>query len=217
MVLQASSKKGGAFEVLSGTSFSLFAMQSAKIGYGGLEYAAGIPGSIGGAIFMNAGASGQEIASLVESVDYINEDGKYKCYPKEELLFKYRWSSFHKMKGFIFSASLRLYPDAAARKVQIELINKRKQTQPLKEPSCGCVFRNGKEFIAGKLIDEMNLKGLQIGGAQVSNTHGNFIINRGSAKAQDVKDLVQIIEDNVFEKTQYKLEREIRYVPYQRN
>ena len=166
---------------------------------------------------MNAGASGQEIASLIKSVDYISEDGKYKSYSKDELLFKYRWSSFHEMNGVIFSACLKLYPDRTARETQIKLINKRKLAQPLKEASCGCVFRNGNEFIVGKLIDEMNLKGLQVGGAEVSNTHANFIVNRGLATAQDVKDLVQIIEEKIFEKTQYKLEREIRYVPYRRS
>ena len=202
------------FDVLAGTSFPLFAIKSAKMGFGGLEYGAGIPGSIGGAIFMNAGANNQEISCLVESVDFIDDAGILTTYTKDKLTFKYRWSNFHEMKGAIASARLKLYPDSGARKKQIKLVGKRKVSQPLNQASCGCVFRNGADFVTGRLIEELGLKGKTVGGAQISTTHANFIVNAGSAKAKDVKALVKIIEDTITEKTGYVLEREMRYVPY---
>ena len=207
-------QNGDFFDILAGTSFPLFAIKSAKMGFGGLEYGAGIPGSIGGAIFMNAGASGQEISNLVESVDFIDDAGELTTYKKDEISFKYRWSNFHEMNGAIASVRLKLYPDNSARKKQIELVGKRKISQPLNQASCGCVFRNGADFVTGRLIEELGLKGKTIGGAQISTTHANFIVNAGSAKAEDVKALVKIIEDTIAEKTGYILEREMRYVSY---
>lgn len=204
------------FEVYSGTSFARFGMQCAKLGYGGLEYAIGIPGTVGGALFMNAGASGQEISSVVESVDYLHESGEKKTYLRNEIVFKYRWTSFHDMKGVILSAKLRLYPFREARAKQIEIIQKRRSSQPYSEPSCGCVFRNGENYSTGKLIDELGLKGYSIGGAQISSLHANFIVNKGEAKASDVKALIEKIEREVFEKKNILLKREIRFVSYQR-
>lgn len=208
---------GEVFDVASGNSFARFGQQVAKLGFGGLEYAIGIPGSIGGAVFMNAGASGQEIAPLVESVDYLHENGTIQTYTQDELVFKYRWSIFHNLKGMITSVKLKLYPYPFARKKQLEIISARKKSQPYDEPSCGCVFRNGENYSTGKLIDELGLKGLSFGGAQISNLHGNFIVNTGDAKASDVKNLILKIEKEFLERKKIVLKREIRFLPYQRN
>ena len=204
------------FDVASGTSFSRLGAQAAKLGHGGLEYAIGIPGTIGGAIFMNAGASGQEISPLVESVEYLHENGERQTFHKEELTFRYRWSTFHELKGIILSVKLKLYPYSKARERQLEIIDIRKKSQPYNEPSCGCVFRNGEEYSTGKLLEELGLKGFSIGGAQISTLHANFIVNTGNAKASDVKDLVLKIEKDVLEKKGIHLKREIRFVPFQR-
>lgn len=214
--LRGFESEGDYFEVLSGTSFARFGVQCAKLGYGGIEYSIGIPGTVGGAIFMNAGASGQEISTVVESVDYIHADGRVKTYSKDEIIFKYRWSSFHEMDGVIYKAKLKLYPFEEARKQQLEMIEKRKSSQPYTEPSCGCVFRNGEGYSTGKLIDELGLKGFKIGGAQISPMHANFIVNIGGATAEDVKRLVEMIEKIVFEKKKISLKREIRFVPFER-
>ena len=165
---------------------------------------------------MNAGASGQEIAPLVESVDFLHENGELQTFQKNEITFKYRWSTFHELKGMIISVKLKLYPYSKAREKQLEMISKRKATQPYSEPSCGCVFRNGAEYSTGKLIDELGLKGLSIGGAKISTLHGNFIVNTGNAKSSDVKDLILKIEKEVLEKKHISLQREIRFLPYQR-
>lgn len=208
---------GNEIRASAGTSFSYLGLQSAKAGLGGLEFAAGIPGSVGGAIFMNAGANSQEVAHVATSVDFMGDLGEIKTFTKEELHFGYRKSIFHELTGVIVSASFQLYPDANARDRQIEIINKRKLSQPLQEPSCGCVFRNGADFITGKLIEQLGLKGKQIGGAQISELHANFIVNKGGATAQDVKDLIELIEAKVKGETSYCLEREIRFVPYRRD
>lgn len=207
---------GDYFEVFSGTSFSRFGTWCAKLGYGGVEYSIGIPGTVGGAVFMNAGASGQEISSVVESVDFVHMNGEVKTYLRDEIVFKYRWSSFHEMEGAIYKTKLKLYPYKEARLQQLEMIEKRKSTQPYTEPSCGCVFRNGENYSTGRLIDELGLKGIKIGGAQISPIHANFIVNTGGATAEDVKKLVEMIERIVFEKKKISLKREIRFVPFER-
>ncbi len=212
--LRGVQQKGDVFEVLSGTSFAHLAAQTAKLGYGGLEYGCGIPGSVGGAVFMNAGAHGQEIAPLVESVDYLDQKGELKTRPREELQFAYRSSCFQSMSGIITTVELKLYKDQNARKRQLELIQKRSLSQPLQQSSCGCVFRNGSNYSVGQLIDQLGMKGFEVGGAQISPVHANFIVNRGEAKADDVRALVEKIEKEVYAKTGHRLEREIRFVPF---
>lgn len=207
--------KEGLFKVLAGTSFSYLGIQSAKLGYSGLEYAAGIPGSVGGAIFMNAGANNQEIKDVIQTVKYLDQEVQLKELDRSQLRFGYRSSIFHQTKGVIVSAEFKLTKDPMVRQRQITMIEKRKATQPLSQPSCGCTFRNGENFITGKLIEDLGLKGLQIGGAQISTVHANFIVNVGNDKSADVKALICLIEEKVKEKTPYSLEREIRFVPYQ--
>lgn len=200
----------------SGLSFPWLGFQSAKWGLSGLEFAAGVPGSLGGAIFMNAGAMGQDVGQVVFEVEFLSKEGDLHFFSKEELVFKYRWSSFELTQGIILSAKLKLNPLEQAREIQKEHLQKRQASQPLKEPSCGCIFRNLVHISAGALIDELGLKGLEVGGAKVSTVHANFIVNTGKATAQDVLSLVELIEKKAFEKRGIKLEKELRYLPYQK-
>lgn len=198
----------------SGYSFSLLGVQSARKGFSGLEFASGIPATVGGAVYMNAGANGRETCDCLQSVLFLQEDGTKRELKREELSFSYRHSPFQRMKGIILSASFSLRPDEAARKSQLQIIDYRLKTQPLKEKSAGCVFRNPAGGVsAGALIDQAGLKGLSVGGAKVSEIHANFIVNAGKASASDVLALMKIIQERVKEKTGIDLEPEIRQIP----
>ncbi len=198
----------------AGYSFSLLGAQTAKKKWGGLEFASGIPGSVGGAIYMNAGANGMETCEPLMAVGYIDEEGNYLEKKKEELSFSYRTSSFQSMNGIIVSGRFKLEQVDGARAKQLQIIEYRTATQPYGEKSAGCIFRNPKEGSAGTLIEECGLKGLRIGGAEVSKLHGNFIVNRGEATAQDVLELAKIVREIVKEKTGNELEMEVRPIPY---
>lgn len=197
----------------SGYNFSLLGVQSARKHLSGLEFASGIPATVGGAIFMNAGANGCETFTCLESVLYLHADGSKKEYKKEELSFGYRTSSFQMMQGVILAAKFLLQTNEQARASQLKIIEYRLKTQPYKEKSAGCVFRNPKEGTsAGALIDQCGLKGCSIGGAKVSEMHANFIVNTGSASSTDVKELIAVIQKTVFERTGVHLETEIRFM-----
>lgn len=200
--------------VSSGYSFALLGTQIARKGYSGLEFASGIPGSVGGAVFMNAGASGKETADSLTSVTFLHLFGEMQVYKKEEIEFSYRFSSFQKMEGFILSAEFHLQKDPEARKRQIELALQRKKTQPLWEHSAGCIFRNPPVNSAGKLIEEAGLKGFQIGGAKVSDLHANFIVNVEKATAKDILSLIDYVKNGVREKKKVSLVPEVRYIPF---
>jgi UDP-N-acetylmuramate dehydrogenase len=206
---------GPRVSVGAGYSFSLLGSQTARKGLSGLEFASGIPASVGGAVFMNAGANGAETQNVLESVSYLTCDGEKREFRKEDLSFGYRSSPFQTMRGAILSAAFALTPESGARPRQLEIVDYRMKTQPLKEKSVGCVFRNPEASVpAGRLIDQCGLKGLKIGGAKVSEIHANFIVNEQGASAQDVLELIRKIQTSVFEKTGKRLEPEIRIVPY---
>lgn len=205
----------GHFYAGAGYSYSLLGSQTARQGYTGLEFASGIPCSVGGAVFMNAGANGRETCDSLVEVEYIHPDGHLETYPRGTLTFAYRSSPFQQMQGVIVAALFQLEKGDDARKKQIEIITKRKSSQPLQEMSAGCIFRNPEQAPAGKLIDEWGLKGLAVGDACVSNIHGNFIVNKGSASAEDVKQLIQLIKHKIKEQTGVALESEVRFIPYQ--
>lgn len=202
----------GICTVGAGYSFALLGVQTARLGCAGLEFACGIPASVGGAVFMNAGANGSEVSDCLVSVDYLTEDGQLLNFKKQDLLFSYRSSSFHQMKGGIVRATFSLTNSKDARKKQLELLSYRKKTQPYREASAGCAFRNPEGNSAGKLIDLCGLKGHCIGGAQVSYLHGNFIINKGGATSCDVQALLAFVQKRVKEKTGILLEKEVRYI-----
>ena len=198
----------------SGYSFSLLGVQTARSGFHGLEFASGIPGSVGGAIYMNAGANGTETENCLSDVSFVNESGLLTLYQRSELTFGYRYSQFHQMQGAIVAATFKLESQSEARQKQLSILSYRMRTQPLNEKSAGCVFRNPSDASAGALIERSGLKGKRIGGAEVSCIHGNFIINKEEAKAEDVLALATYVQNVVKEKTGYDLAMEIRMVPY---
>ena len=178
----------------------------------GLEFACGIPGSIGGAIRMNAGAHGGELKDVVFKTTYLDENCNIKTIDNNENEFGYRNSLFSRNKDYIIiSAELKL------KKVDKEIIKNtmdsnlstRRENQPLNYPSAGSVFKRGENYIAAKLIDEAGLKGTRVGDAIVSEKHAGFIINTGEATAKDVIELIEIIKEKVFEKYKVKIETEI--------
>lgn len=199
----------------AGYSFSLLGAQTARKGWAGLEFASGIPASVGGAVYMNAGANGAETADCLTEVVYIAESGEKLILPKDKLEFSYRHSSFQKMKGAIASAAFQLKPSPEARQKQLSIIEYRTRTQPYGDKSAGCVFRNPGASPAGALIQQSGLKGLRIGGAEVSPLHANFIVNRDKASARDVLELAKHIQKTVKEKTGIELDMEIRLIPYE--
>jgi UDP-N-acetylmuramate dehydrogenase len=202
------------FSVGAGYSFSRLGTQTAKLKLTGLEFASGIPGSVGGAVFMNAGANGQDTSETLTTVTFLDDSGEIKLFTKKDLEFSYRTSPFQKMKGVILSATFSLEPLENARQKQLEIFQYRKKTQPYGEMSAGCIFRNPVNAHASALIDSSGLKGLQIGKAKVSELHANFIVNTEKATSDDVLKLIQIIQAKVKEKTGFELHSEVRLIPY---
>lgn len=203
----------GVYHVGAGYSFALLGTKASQAGFSGLEFASGIPASTGGAVFMNAGANGSEIKDTLYSVDFLNDDGELIILLRDDLLFSYRTSPFQTMKGAIIGATFKLKPSITARQKQLEIISYRKKTQPYSDMSAGCVFRNPDCGHAGRLIEESGLKGVKVGGAEVSTMHANFIVNKGEASSDDVLNLIDIVRKTVQEKTGVHLEAEIRIIP----
>lgn len=199
----------------SGYSFSLLGNQTARKGWAGLEFASGIPGSVGGAVYMNAGASSAETCDALIEVTFVNEKGELEVLLRDQIDFSYRFSSFQNRKGAIASAKFLLQPCQDARKKQLNIINYRTRTQPYSDKSAGCVFRNPQSHSAGALIQQSGLKGKRIGGAEVSTTHANFIVNKGGATSQEILELADYVKKTVKEKMGVDLEMEIRSIPYQ--
>ena len=202
-------------KVGSGYSFSLLGTQTARQLFSGLEFASGIPGSVGGAIYMNAGANGSEVCQSVKDVTYITETGEIEVLTRDQIEFSYRSSSFQKRKGAIASVTFTLIPSEEARLKQLKIIEYRTQTQPYSDKSAGCVFRNPEAHSAGALIEKSGLKGTRIGGAEVSLLHANFIVNREEATADDILKLAHLVQNVVKEKTGVELEMEVRCIPYE--
>ncbi len=207
-------ESAGEFFVGAGYSFSLLGAQTARKGFEGLEFASGIPGSVGGAVYMNAGASGGETFTHLKEVTFITEKGEIEVFSKKDLKWGYRFSSFQNLKGAIGAARFSLTPSMEARKKQLKIIDYRTKTQPYGDLSAGCIFRNAEAKSAGALIEECGLKGARVGGAEVSTLHANFIVNRAGASAQDVLELAKLVQQTVKEKTGAHLEMEVRVVPY---
>ncbi len=206
---------GAEFEVGSGFSYSLLGVRTARKRWSGLEFASGIPGTVGGAVYMNAGANGMETCDVLSHVSYIGEEGEVVTRTKEELTFLYRYSSFHEMKVIIVSVGFTLSFSEKARKNQLETMKYRMKTQPYGEASAGCIFRNPTKGSAGALIEKSALKGLKVGGAKVSFKHGNFIINTGSAKTSEILELISLVKSTVKIKTGADLTAEVKVIPYE--
>ena len=165
----------------------------------GFEFAAGIPGTIGGAVRMNAGAYGKEMKDIVETVKYMDYDGNIYEKSNKDLEFEYRKSMFAKNKFIILEAKLKLQKGNAQyiKDKMLEFEQSRKQKQPLEFPSAGSTFKRGTDFITAKLIDDAGLKGYRVGGAMVSTKHAGFVVNENNATAQDVLNLVKHINKKI--------------------
>lgn len=180
----------------------------------GLEFAYGIPGSVGGAAYMNAGAYGGEMKDVVKSVTHITTDGDIVTLSADELDFSYRHSVYKTTDDIIISVTVELNVDDSENiKAKMDdFMNRRKTKQPLDYPSAGSVFKRPKGNYAGTLIEKCGLKGKTIGGAQVSEKHAGFIINIGSATCDDVLNLIKFVQTTVMDETGYYLEREIIHI-----
>lgn len=195
-----------------GTALNVVMNKSLDKGLLGLEFLTGIPGTVGGALITNAGANGGEISDVLVSVFFI-KNGKEIEVKKEEIEFKYRTSSI-KRNEIITKAKFLLKkgnPDKA--RVQIkEYLNYRNNTQPVRWPSAGSVFKNPLPNYAGLIIENLGLKGLSVGDAQVSNVHSNYIINKNNASPENILSLINMVKDKVLIDTGIKLENEIRII-----
>uniref|UniRef100_UPI00403F71BE UDP-N-acetylmuramate dehydrogenase n=1 Tax=Paenibacillus sp. FSL k6-2145 TaxID=2976834 RepID=UPI00403F71BE len=180
----------------------------------GLEFACGIPGSTGGALYMNAGAYGGQIADVVERATVITKDGAVLEIPREEMKFGYRNSLFKMDHYIILEAEFGLKKgnkeDIASKMKELTFL--RESKQPLEFPSCGSVFKRPEGHFAGKLIQDCNLQGTRIGGAEISMKHAGFIVNVDHATAQDYMDLIQFIQQKVYDTFQVELETEVIFL-----
>ncbi len=199
----------------SGTLLSAVARKALAEGLSGFEFASGIPGSLGGAVFMNAGAYGGEMKDIVEEVTVVRRDGSGTAVlTGEEMDFSYRHSILEKTGDIAVSVKLRLTagdPQKISAEMA-ELARRRNEKQPVQYPSCGSFFKRPDGYFAGKLIQDAGLKGLTVGGAQVSELHSGFIINRGGATASDIIDLMHLVQNIVYDKFGVRLEPEVRII-----
>lgn len=200
---------GSVVTVMAGHSLTVFAHKMGQLSLSGVEFGFGIPGSVGGAVVMNAGASNGEVKDALVKAKLL-VDGKLAEMSAKDLSFSYRSSKLPE-SAVVVSASFALRRGDSAKiweKMQAGF-EKRKKTQPLDYPSAGSVFKNPAGKFAGKVIDDLGLKGMSVGGAQLSERHANFIVNRGKATAGQVLELIKKVEAIVLEKTGIKLEREV--------
>ena len=206
--------KGGTPQLTAGGAALLSTLSKTALHWGltGLEFAGGIPGSVGGAVTMNAGAYGGEMAQVLESVTFLDETGAICTLPASECGLGYRKSIFSDRKCLILEARFHLdQGDPAAIKVRMEeLTAKRREKQPLEYPSAGSMFKRPPGHFAAALIDQCGLKGLSVGGAQVSEKHAGFLVNRGGATCADMLTLVDRVKERVLRKTGVELELEVK-------
>ncbi len=196
----------------AGVSMTKAAVFAAGLGLSGLEFAHGIPGSVGGGVYMNAGAYGGEIKDVCCCVEVMSFDGVLQTYSREEMDFSYRHSRLEEQGGIVVRAVFALTPKPVEqiKGYMQELASKRKASQPLDKPSAGSAFKRPAHGYAAALIDQAGLKGYRVGGAAVSEKHAGFVVNLGDATAEDVKTLLQQVSDKVFENSGIRLEPEVR-------
>lgn len=201
--------------VLAGTLLLDFIREAVQHNLGGMELMAGIPGSVGGALRMNAGAFGQEIEGAIREVRGFTKDGKPCSINKKDIQFGYR-SAPELQTMVITSARFEFTPevgDILSNRVQ-DILELRAEKQPLEYPSCGSVFKRPKGYYAGALIEEVGFKGRKHGRAQVSEKHAGFILNRGGASAKEVRELMEMVASAVRERFGVELEREVKFVGF---
>ena len=194
----------------AGASFPAVANLAASHGLAGLEFGAGIPGTVGGAILMNAGWHEHEIAGVVERVEFLENDGAVRDFDRDACAFGYRSSVFRGRPGVVLAATLALAeadPEVVRSRLE-RFASSRRENQPTDQPSCGSVFLKPPGDFAGRLIDAAGLKGTRVGGVEVSTRHANFFVNVGGATARDVLGLVEKVEAVVEARFGVRLERE---------
>lgn len=197
---------------MSGVSMTKTAMFASAHQLSGLEFAHGIPGTVGGGVYMNAGAYGGEIKNVAIKTDVMMLDGSVKCFEGDAQAFSYRSSVFQKLDGVILRTIFELIPgdETEIRERMRELAEKRRASQPLEYPSAGSTFKRPVGGYAAALIEQAGLKGLSVGGAAVSEKHAGFVINKGGATAADVLALVELVKARVYEHSGIQLEPEVR-------
>ena len=198
--------------VMGGVTMTRAAVFAANHGLTGLEFAHGIPGTVGGGVYMNAGAYGGELCQVAESVEYMDFDGNIRHLTNEEMRFSYRHSILEDEGGIVISTVFALKQGVTEeiRAKMKELMGKRSASQPLDLPSAGSAFKRPVGGYAAALIDQAGLKGYQVGGAAISTKHAGFAVNLGDATAADVKNLLKNVSDLVFENSGIRLEPEVR-------
>ena len=205
---------GCLIEAKAGASLAKIAAQALEEGLTGMEFAAGIPGTLGGAVVMNAGAYGGEMKDILKEALVMDEEGKIFTLEKENLKLGYR-TSIVKEKGYIvLAATLELKPGnrEEIRKLMEDLKQRRAEKQPLDMPSAGSTFKRPEGYFAGKLIMDAGLRGFSVGGAQISEKHCGFVVNTGEASASDVLNLIREVQKRVRENSGVGLETEVKFL-----
>lgn len=203
---------GSCIRAGAGAMLSAAAKQAWKAGLGGLEFASGIPGTVGGAVVMNAGAYGSDISAVLKSADVLTQEGEVLRLSTEELELGYRASCIPGRGYVVLRAEFALEPgdpEAIGRRME-ELAVQRRQKQPLEYPSAGSTFKRPAGYFAGKLIQDAGLRGFSVGGAQVSEKHCGFVINKGDASASDIMQLCRAVQQRVRDQFGVELELEVR-------
>lgn len=208
------SEIGDLIRVEAGVSCPAFASSCRKKQLAGAEFLSGIPGTIGGAIKMNAGAYGNEIWGMIEKIEVVDGQGQVKELSKEQVQYGYRYCNLAE-DNWVVAAYMKLEKAGTEELEEIQakvkvLQKQRSNTQPLDEYSCGSVFKNPEGDHAARLIDEAGLKGFEIGGAKVSTKHANFIINTGNASAEDIETMIKVVQEKVKQKHGIELETEVK-------
>lgn len=205
---------GCEMRVSAGTSMAKASMEAYHQGLTGLEFASGIPGTVGGGVVMNAGAYGGEIAQVVKEVVVVNEEGEEMTLDLESMEFGYRTSAIKNRKFVVLSVLFQLQrgDKETIGSVMKELAERRKSKQPLEYPSAGSTFKRPEGYFAGKLIEDAGLKGYRVGGASVSTKHSGFIINEDHATAADIHAVIRHVQEKVNEQFHVKLETEVIYL-----
>ena len=198
----------------AGATLAAVAATALKEGLTGFEFAAGIPGTVGGAIRMNAGAYGGDMSQVVKWVRVLEPDGNIRTIVAEEMNFSYRYSILKDVDYIVLAAGIALNcgDEKSIRMSMMELAERRKEKQPLEYPSAGSTFKRPEGYFAGKLISEAGLSGARVGDAVVSEKHNGFIVNEGCATAEDVKQLIETVRKKVYENSGVLLETEIIFV-----
>lgn len=206
--------RGTEVEAGGGASFVRLSIMAGKEGMTGLEFAGGIPGTVGGAVYMNAGAHGSDVSRIFKSAEIVLETGELVTYNARDMEFAYRHSILHGSRGVVANAIFTLEEgdrlEIAAAMATYK--DRRRKTQPLQQPCAGSVFRNPTGDHAARLIEAAGLKGRTIGGAQISELHANFIVNTGQATAEDVLALMELIKDTIATKYDIALVPEVYFV-----